>query len=638
MKRPSPCYLALLWMLVPGAPAHSDAFAPASDVLLYSTSGPEVALGDGATRIDAAEVAIFDRYRQTYGTLHQGGLAVCETGAVVEFGGLAYFMEALGAGGDVDVDALSIDAQGRIAFSTSGPLPTTTPYRTVQDGSVLVIDPSVPPLDPTYFRYVVRENDLFPDVPLVSEQDVVFFSVTSTSGVMLSDGETTVTRSEVAIAHVTDEPFLGETPHVKVPDSVGLMYPGGFAVCGQQVVARFGSDALFEALGEKEKVGIDALHVLAGGQIAFSTAADFHSSRLGLVKDGSVVVFDPFVPFGHERSLRYLVSEDVLFADFADGAANNADVDAFAIHDGKYYLSTASTAVLNGIEGEPVIIGDTDVAEYDPVTGRARVFLSGSAIFPPGLGQPDTIDIDGLSFNRHGELVFSIRETAIMKDGFELTDGALGVYDPATTDVRVYALQSALFAEGQSEEADISALHIDVGRDGGDCAPRMIDKGLVQNDQDIDAFAVDRDGVLYFSIAKAEGVLSGHAAEPLVIRDGDIIAFEPATGIARVAYREDELFANPGGSMSADIDALAFDPAGNLVLSVKDAAVVRSGGVELAIDDGSLVVIDAVTGMPASYALESGELFASSAAGAADLDALDIMPALDDTCSPVPAL
>lgn len=640
MKRFRVFHLAWLWVVAPIAPAFSGEFPEQPDILFYSAADNDALLGDESTAIDMAEVAILDRSTQTYGTFHDDGWFVCRTGETQYFGGLAFFMEFLGSlDQDIDIDALHVDPWGKIAFSTSREL-ITGQLGTVKDGSVVEFDPSLPWTDPRSLRHVLREDELFSDIMLMSEEDVIFYSVTSTDGVLLGDGRTRLAKSEIAIAYTTDEPTLGETPYVKVPDRIAPMYPNGFAICGQQVVVRFGGQEFFQALGAREPFVVDALHVAESGHVMFSAASDFHSNLIGTVKDGSVVEFNPYVPFDDRRSLRLVIDEDELFADLA-GQDNNQDIDAFAIHQGKYYVSTAGGAVWSGIAGEPLTAGDTDVIEYDPATDRATIFVSPGDLFTVSPGEPAPkpgvdIDIDGLAFNRHGEMIFSIREVATLRNGFELTDGALGAYDPRTTDVREYALQSSLFGDNQGAEADISALHIAVGRDHSDCSPRLVAKGPVNNNQDIDGFAVAPDGTYYFSIEKTDAVLNGHSAPAIAIRDGDIIEYNIGTNMARVALAETELFGSPTGSMAADVDALAMDRDGNIVFSVKEDTEVLGPDLSLALDRSSLAVRDAATGNPALYAVGAGELFGHDTGATANLDALHIAEALDATCNPLP--
>lgn len=614
--------VALLWSVAPAVPAATQELPP--DVLFYSADDQGLSLGDETTTIGSAEVAILDRNTKTYATLHVDGFMPCGGNDTSYFGGVSFF-EELGSPGDedIDIDALYIHPWGNIVFSTTRSF-TSTQLGTVKDGDVVELNPFVPGTDPAALRYVIQEDLLFPDIELESEQDVIFYSVTSSDGVILGDDDTRLTKSEVAVAYATDVPALSDVPYTKAPDRIAPMYPNGFAVCGQQVVVRFGGDEFFDALGATDKVSIDAFHVLPSGHVAFSTASDFKSTLLGTVRDGSVVVFNPYVPFDDDRSLRYLIDEQELLAELIAASDGTDDIDAFAIHDGKYYLSFSKAVTMNGAGGEALEVGDSDIVEYDPAGRGVRVFASADTLFSE-LSPSYEIDIDGLSFDRRGHVIFSTRQPAPLTDDFVLADGALGAYDPATGTTRVYALQSHLFASGEAVDADISAVHIEVGRKHGDeCSSLRVDKGLVNNNQDINAFTIAADGTFYLSIEKSEAVLNGPSTDPLIVRDGDIVEYNIGTNVARIVHAESELFSAASGSPGTDIDALSLDESGSFVFSVAAPAVLEGADSTVDIDDSSLALWDQETGEPVVYAAESGELFGADIGDLANLNALHV--------------
>lgn len=92
---------------------------------------------------------------------------------------------------------------------------------------------------------------------------------------------------------------------------------------------------------------------------------------------------------------------------------------------------------------------------------------------------------------------------------------------------------------------------------GADTATLLFDESSISPDADVDAFHRLVDGSILLST-----VLSGRTLGGLTFNDGDLIRYFPNTNSASIYFISEASFAT-----SADIDAVSLDAAGNIVLS-----------------------------------------------------------------------
>jgi hypothetical protein len=181
-------------------------------------------------------------------------------------------------------------------------------------------------------------------------------------------------------------------------------------------VDAYTGELFFSAFPDVILEDIDALHLLTGGSVVFSTSTDVTQGFGGIpnIKNGDLVLWD-----GVEA--RLLFSELVGF-----GGANN-NIDAFSIlPNGNWLLSTDLNATLGGLAFE-----NGDVVEYDPDEDIASLYmgLDEATIFT---GTPQSnADIDALHVTEDG-VIFSIRSNGIGRIGVDLSYDWL---DVASTDL-----------------------------------------------------------------------------------------------------------------------------------------------------------------------------------------------------------
>jgi len=176
---------------------------------------------------------------------------------------------------------------------------------------------------------------------------------------------------------------------------------------------------------------IDALHVLASGNIILSTS-NTKSSLLGGLSfgNGDLIEYNPTTGSG------------TLF--FSEGLfGSDEDIDAVHIlTNGNIILSTIDGATLGGVS-----FGDGDLIEYNPTTDTATLF------FDESLFSADE-DIDAVHILESGNIVLSTGGAATL-GGLSFGDGDLIEYNPTTYSATLY------FAEGLfSNNADIDGVYV----------------------------------------------------------------------------------------------------------------------------------------------------------------------------------
>ena len=174
---------------------------------------------------------------------------------------------------------------------------------------------------------------------------------------------------------------------------------------------------------------IDAVHILTNGNIILST---IDGATLGGLSfgDGDLIEYNP------TTDTATLYFDESLFS---------ADEDIDAVHileSGNIVLSTCGAATLGGLS-----FGDGDLIEYNPTTDSATLF------FDEGLFSADE-NIDAVHILESGNIVLSTDAAAAL-GGLSFADGDLIEYNPATDTATVY------FAEGLfSNNADIDGVYV----------------------------------------------------------------------------------------------------------------------------------------------------------------------------------
>ena len=176
---------------------------------------------------------------------------------------------------------------------------------------------------------------------------------------------------------------------------------------------------------------IDALHVLASGNIILSTS-NTKSSLLGGLSfgNGDLIEYNPTTGSG------------TLF--FSEGLfGSDEDIDAVHIlTNGNIILSTIDGATLGGFS-----FGDGDLIEYNPTTDTATLF------FDESLFSADE-DIDAVHILESGNIVLSTGGAATL-GGLSFGDGDLIEYNSTTYSATLY------FAEGLfSNNANIDGVYV----------------------------------------------------------------------------------------------------------------------------------------------------------------------------------
>lgn len=225
-------------------------------------------------------------------------------------------------------------------------------------------------------------------------------------------------------------------------------------------------------------------------------------------------------------------------------------------------------ALLVSMDGPEIIDGhsfdDRDVVSLDATPGSAEAWLDWDEEF---LYE----DLDALSFLPNGNLLVSVSGASVV--------GGLPVEDGDLLEIDLEAGTAAYFLrESTLGNLDIDAVH-------------RLD-----------------DGRLLLSFHRDEE-LAG-----LVVRDGDVVAYDPATGSAELFLSEDVF------DVDADVNGLALLPNGRLALTT-DENVILAG---LPVEDSEIAELDLETG-EASILLSF-----ESRVGQADVDAIALPPVCGD--------
>jgi hypothetical protein len=207
-------------------------------------------------------------------------------------------------------------------------------------------------------------------------------------------------------------------------------------------------DLVFSAFPDTILEDIDALHVLPGGEVIFSTSTDVTQGFGGIpnIKNGDLVLWD-----GSSATL--------IFSEMVGFGSTHNNVDAFSIlPNGSWLLSTSLDGALGGLTFQ-----NGDIVEYDPVADVATLYLGldETKVFT---GKPNSNpDVDALHVLPDGRLLLSIRSDGIGRVGngpnYGFADAPrtdLFFYDPATGDGGVFLDGAGLF-DGESRNLDAVA-------------------------------------------------------------------------------------------------------------------------------------------------------------------------------------
>jgi len=246
-------------------------------------------------------------------------------------------------------------------------------------------------------------------------------------------------------------------------------------------------------------------------------------------------------------------------------------------------LSVSASAVSHGIsvQANGALLGgltfdDADVAEYDDVAGTAVLAFDESAF-------ANDEDLDALHMFADGTFLFSTRDSATL-GGLSFRDGDVALWDPVSGTASLY-FDEDLFAAGENLDAvsvlgngnlllstngnaSLAGLAF---RDGdlveydpiGGIASLFFNEDLFTNDENIDAAHVLADGTLLISTL-GNATLGG-----LSFRDGDVVRYDPLSGVATLYFSEDDF----AGNENVDAYAVAPEPTSALLLSFGLAAL-----------------------------------------------------------------
>lgn len=177
-------------------------------------------------------------------------------------------------------------------------------------------------------------------------------------------------------------------------------------------------------------VEIDALHVLANGNIILSTA---DVATLGglTFEDGDLIEYNPTTD-----TATLFFNENLFIGD--------ENIDAVHLLDsGNIILSIhENNGRLGGLN-----FGYGDLIEYNPTTNVATMFLDGSLF-------SSNADIDAAYVLANDNIILSTVDAATL-GGLSFTDGDLVEYNP-TTDVATLYFSESLF----SDNADVDAVYV----------------------------------------------------------------------------------------------------------------------------------------------------------------------------------
>ncbi len=181
---------------------------------------------------------------------------------------------------------------------------------------------------------------------------------------------------------------------------------------------------------------IDAVHVLANGNILLSTSgeAQFTAAHGGLLfQNGDIV--------------EYNTSTGIAGLFYAESDFDtNLNIDAFSLlSDGHFVLSTNSDESIGGVSYK-----NGDLVEYDPTDGTTSLFFSESLF-----GAEVNANIDAVHVFPNGDIVLSTEENGLTLGGLTFKDGDLVLYHTELDTAEIF------FAESNFSELDIYDVNID---------------------------------------------------------------------------------------------------------------------------------------------------------------------------------
>ncbi len=243
---------------------------------------------------------------------------------------------------------------------------------------------------------------------------------------------------------------------------------------------------------------------------------------------------------------------------------------------GEIFLSTNNTATLAGLT-----FRDGDVVMYDPLAEVATLLFSQDVFLSR------KTDIDALHVLENGHLILSTLKDAELP-GLKFRDGDLVEYDP------VAGTATLVFSEdlfGNNEDIDAAYLfengHIllsttNNAKLGGlefrdndlveydpvsGTATVFFSHNLFRRKSDIDAAHVLSNGHVVLS-TQGNATLDG-----LRFRDGDLVEYNPVTGVATLLFQESLFSRNEDINAASIIEPVAPPEPGTLLLLLGGAAV-----------------------------------------------------------------
>lgn len=204
---------------------------------------------------------------------------------------------------------------------------------------------------------------------------------------------------------------------------------------------------------------IDAVHILANGNILFSTTSSSSIGGLSF-EDEDVVEYNTST-----GAASIFLEGDSIFS-------SDEDIDAFSIMpSGNYLISTTGGATLGGIS-----INDEDVAEYNPSTDSASLYFDGSAF-----GITDTKAVHALA---SGNVLLSFQDNNNSFGGLsDIDDGDVIEYNIGTNVATIY-FDEGTFSGGDEDVRAVSLvetttaildhLEIAVNASASTCVPSSV--------------------------------------------------------------------------------------------------------------------------------------------------------------------
>ncbi len=310
-----------------------------------------------------------------------------------------------------------------------------------------------------------------------------------------------------------------------------------------------------------------AIHAMEDGTFLLSFADDTEMIGGVLYANGDVIHYDPV------GDIATLYFAETLFTD----GVNAHDVDAVYLSPPPPPASLGWTLFLSDNNNAGNLLGgieftDGDVVTYSIDDDQAALFFAESSITP-------SADVDAFHLFPDGSFLLSTLFNGRTLGGLTFNDGDLVRYDPLTDVAEIFFISEALFGAS----SDISAVSIDrqgrillstredntlggVSYLDGDLLAYDPDTGLAEivlsesmifddGDGDINSIHALADGSYLLSFTSTTEEISG-----LQFNDGDVVRYDPASDSATLVFSE-TLYTD--GSTSHEIDAVYLPPAGD---------------------------------------------------------------------------